>query len=103
MQQINDLETQFTAQTDLVAHTHLASTPRSGETLDDLLPAFAAVREAAKRTKEMRHFDVQLIGGITPAKDVLPMRNKRAKPMATLPAYLNALSGVSMWSRLMII
>ena len=64
VQQINDLETQFTAQTDLVAHTaSLRQRLDSGETLDDLLPeAFAAVREAAKRTKEMRHFDVQLIG-----------------------------------------
>ena len=66
VQQVNDLESRFTAQTDLVANTaSLRQRLGSGETLDDLLPeAFAAVREAAKRTKEMRHFDVQLIGGI---------------------------------------
>ncbi|MEC8491842.1 MAG: preprotein translocase subunit SecA [Pseudomonadota bacterium] len=97
VQQINDLETQFTAQTDLVAHTaSLRQRLDSGETLDDLLPeAFAAVREAAKRTKEMRHFDVQLIGGITLHEGrIAEMRTGEGKTlMATLPAYLNALSG----------
>ncbi len=70
----------------------------SGETLDDLLPeAFAAVREAAKRTKEMRHFDVQLIGGITLHEGrIAEMRTGEGKTlMATLPAYLNALPGTS--------
>ena len=99
VQQINDLETQFTAQTDLVAHTaSLRQRLDSGETLDDLLPeAFAAVREAAKRTKEMRHFDVQLIGGITLHEGrIAEMRTGEGKTlMATLPAYLNALSGAS--------
>jgi preprotein translocase subunit SecA len=64
--------------------------------LDALLPeAFAAVREAAKRTKEMRHFDVQLIGGITLHEGrISEMRTGEGKTlMATLPAYLNALPG----------
>ena len=99
VQQINDLESQFTAQTDLVAHTtSLRQRLESGETLDDLLPeAFAAVREAAKRTKEMRHFDVQLIGGITLHEGrIAEMRTGEGKTlMATLPAYLNALPGTS--------
>ena len=99
VQQINDLEPQFTGQTDLVAHTaSLRQRLDSGETLDDLLPeAFAAVREAAKRTKEMRHFDVQLIGGITLHEGrIAEMRTGEGKTlMATLPAYLNALSGAS--------
>ena len=95
VQKINDLESQFTAQTDLVAHTtSLRQRLDSGETLDDLLPeAFAAVREAAKRTKEMRHFDVQLIGGISLHEGrIAEMRTGEGKTlMATLPAYLNAL------------
>ncbi len=99
VQQINDLESQFTGQTDLVAHTaSLRQRLDSGETLDDLLPeAFAAVREAAKRTKAMRHFDVQLIGGITLHEGrIAEMRTGEGKTlMATLPAYLNALSGTS--------
>ena len=99
VQQINDLESQFTAQTDLVAHTaSMRQRLDSGETLDDLLPeAFAAVREAAKRTKEMRHFDVQLIGGITLHEGrIAEMRTGEGKTlMATLPAYLNALPGTS--------
>ena len=99
VQQINDLESQFTAQTDLVTHTRsLRQRLDSGETLDDLLPeAFAAVREAAKRTKEMRHFDVQLTGGITLHEGrIAEMRTGEGKTlMATLPAYLNALPGTS--------
>ena len=99
VQQVNDLESRFTAQTDLVANTaSLRQRLDSGETLDDLLPeAFAAVREAAKRTKEMRHFDVQLIGGITLHEGrIAEMRTGEGKTlMATLPAYLNALPGTS--------
>ena len=67
-----------------------------GATLDDLLPeAFAVVREAARRTLKMRHFDVQLIGGITLHKGMIAeMRTGEGKTlMATLPAYLNALGG----------
>jgi preprotein translocase subunit SecA len=67
-----------------------------GETLDQLLPeAFAAVREAAKRTLGMRHYDVQLIGGITLHQGKIgEMRTGEGKTlMATLPVYLNALPG----------
>jgi preprotein translocase subunit SecA len=69
---------------------------KEGETLDQLLPeAFAVVREAAQRTLKMRHFDVQLIGGITLHKGTIAeMRTGEGKTLvATLPAYLNALSG----------
>jgi len=68
----------------------------SGETLDDLLPeAFAAVREASKRTLGMRHYDIQLIGGMTlHAGKIAEMRTGEGKTLvATLPLYLNALTG----------
>ena len=67
-----------------------------GETLDDLLPeAYAVVREAAKRNLEQRHFDVQLIGGIIMHQgNIAEMRTGEGKTLvATLPVYLNALSG----------
>jgi preprotein translocase subunit SecA len=67
-----------------------------GSTLDDLLPeAFAVVREAGKRVLKMRHFDVQLIGGMTLHNGKIgEMRTGEGKTlMATLPVYLNALSG----------
>ena len=67
-----------------------------GETLDQLLPeAFAVVREAARRTLKMRHFDVQLIGGMTLHQGrIAEMRTGEGKTLvATLPAYLNALPG----------
>ncbi|HRH23673.1 MAG TPA: preprotein translocase subunit SecA [Candidatus Magasanikbacteria bacterium] len=67
-----------------------------GETLDDILPeAFATVREAAKRTLGMRHYDVQLIGGITLHRGrIAEMRTGEGKTLtATLAVYLNALSG----------
>ncbi|MCL2766118.1 MAG: preprotein translocase subunit SecA [Peptococcaceae bacterium] len=67
-----------------------------GETLDDLLPeAFALVRETAKRVLNMRHFDVQLIGGIVLHKGrIAEMKTGEGKTLvATLPVYLNALSG----------
>ena len=69
---------------------------KEGATLDELLPgAFAVVREAARRTLKMRHFDVQLIGGITLHKGMISeMRTGEGKTLvATLPAYLNALGG----------
>ncbi|NJA89870.1 preprotein translocase subunit SecA [Rhodocyclus tenuis] len=68
----------------------------AGETLDALLPeAFAVVREAGKRVLGMRHFDVQMIGGMTLHDGkIAEMRTGEGKTlMATLPAYLNALSG----------
>ena len=67
-----------------------------GESLDNLLPeAFAVVREAAVRVHGMRHFDVQLIGGMVLHKGkIAEMRTGEGKTlMATLPAYLNALTG----------
>jgi preprotein translocase subunit SecA len=67
-----------------------------GESLDDLLPeAFATVREASMRTLEMRHFDVQLIGGIFLHRGrIAEMKTGEGKTLvATLPAYLNALTG----------
>jgi preprotein translocase subunit SecA len=69
---------------------------QAGETLDQLLPeAFAVVREAGRRTLNMRHFDVQLIGGIALHNGkIAEMRTGEGKTLvATLPAYLNALSG----------
>ncbi|MBV9697803.1 MAG: DEAD/DEAH box helicase, partial [Gammaproteobacteria bacterium] len=69
---------------------------KGGATLDELLPeAFAVVREASQRTLHMRHFDVQLIGGIALHKGMIAeMRTGEGKTLvATLPAYLNALTG----------
>src|SRR5690349_15949799 len=68
----------------------------NGETLDDLLPeAFAVVREAGRRTLNMRHFDVQLIGGmVLHHGKIAEMKTGEGKTLvATLPAYLNALAG----------
>src|SRR5215831_5161991 len=67
-----------------------------GETLDDLLPeAFAVVREAGRRVLNMRHFDVQLIGGmVLHGGRIAEMKTGEGKTLvATLPAYLNALAG----------
>ncbi len=67
-----------------------------GETLDDLLPeAFAAVREASKRTLGQRHYDVQLMGGAAlHLGNIAEMRTGEGKTLvATLPAYLNAIAG----------
>ena len=67
-----------------------------GETVDDLLPeAFAVVREAGRRVLNMRHFDVQLIGGIALHRGTIAeMKTGEGKTLvATLPAYLNALEG----------
>ena len=69
---------------------------KNGASLDELLPeAFALVREAAKRTLKQRHFDVQLIGGIVLHQGkIAEMKTGEGKTLAaTLPAYLNALSG----------
>ena len=68
----------------------------AGETLDDILPeAFAVVREASRRLTGMRHFDVQLIGGVVLHRgNIAEMRTGEGKTLvATLPAYLNALTG----------
>jgi len=69
---------------------------KDGESLDEILPeAYAAVREAAKRTIKQRHFDVQLIGGIVLHQGkIAEMKTGEGKTLvATLPLYLNALSG----------
>jgi preprotein translocase subunit SecA len=97
--QINALEPQFAALTDqeLRAKTsEFRDRLAQGKTLDDLLPeAFAAVREAGKRVLDMRHFDVQLIGGMVLHQGkISEMRTGEGKTLvATLAAYLNALSG----------
>ncbi|MDD5132377.1 MAG: preprotein translocase subunit SecA [bacterium] len=68
----------------------------AGETLDELLPeAFAVVREAGKRTLQMRHFDVQLMGGIVLHQGkIAEMRTGEGKTLvATLPVYLNSITG----------
>ena len=98
---INDMEPDFKALSDeaLRAKTdEYRKRQADGESLDDLLPeAFAAVREAAWRTLEMRHFDVQLIGGMVLHQGkIAEMRTGEGKTLvATLAAYLNALSGDS--------
>jgi preprotein translocase subunit SecA len=69
---------------------------KDGESLDEILPeAYAAVREAAKRTIKQRHFDVQLIGGIVLHQGkIAEMKTGEGKTLvATLPLYLNALTG----------
>ncbi len=99
VEKINGLEPQFEAMTDdaLRAQTEVFKERlQNGETLDDLLPeAFATVREAAKRTLGQRHYDVQLIGGITLHRgEIAEMRTGEGKTLvSTLAAYLNALNG----------
>ena len=94
---INALEEQYQAVEDLPSvTTALRERLRAGETLDQILPdAFAAVREAAVRTLELRPFDEQMIGGITLHDGkIAEMRTGEGKTLvATLPAYLNALPG----------
>jgi len=99
VEQINALEPEFEALTneELRAKTEeFIDRLRAGESLDDLLvEAFAAVREASKRTTGMRHFDVQLMGGIVLHEGkVAEMKTGEGKTLvATLPLYLNALEG----------
>ncbi|APD50842.1 preprotein translocase subunit SecA [Francisella hispaniensis] len=99
VQKINSLESEFEKLSDeqLKAKTlEYRQRLANGEILDNLLPeAFATVREAARRTKNMRHYDVQLIGGIVLHQGkVAEMRTGEGKTLvATLPAYLNALTG----------
>ncbi len=100
VEKINGLEESFSvlSDSDLKNKTEeFKKRLMEGESLDDILPeAFAAVREAAKRTLDQRHFDVQLLGGITLHKgNISEMRTGEGKTLvATLPAYLNALSGL---------
>ena len=99
VQQINALEPSMEALSDTALREKTSEFKQrysNGETLDNLLPeAFALVREAGKRALEMRHFDVQLIGGMVQhAGKISEMRTGEGKTLvATLAAYLNALSG----------
>ncbi len=94
---VNALEPQYKALSDeeLYDRTHkFRNRISAGETLEDLLPdAFAAVREASVRTTGLRHFDVQLIGGVVlNNRGIAEMKTGEGKTLvATLPAYLNAL------------
>ena len=96
---INALEPQFEALDDAALRAKTAEFKarlEQGSTLDDLLPeAFATVREASKRTLKMRHFDVQLMGGMALHQGkIAEMRTGEGKTlMATLPVYLNAPAG----------
>ena len=99
VEHINGLEVQFEKLSDdaLRAKTEeFRARVAAGTSLDDILPeAFAVVREGSKRSLKMRHFDVQLIGGLTLHNGkIAEMRTGEGKTlMATLPVYLNALSG----------
>ncbi|WP_461548695.1 preprotein translocase subunit SecA [Sphaerotilus sulfidivorans] len=99
VERINALEPQFEklSEDELRGKTaEFRQRVAAGTSLDDLLPeAFAVVREGGKRLMKMRHFDVQLIGGMTLHNGkVAEMRTGEGKTlMATLPVYLNALSG----------
>ena len=96
---INDLEPNYVKLSDanLVAKTdEFKRRLQKGETLDDILPeAFAVCREASKRVLGMRHFDVQMLGGICLHRgNIAEMRTGEGKTLvATLAVYLNALSG----------
>lgn len=97
--QINNLESTYTqlSETELRARTQLFREQLArGKSLDDLLPdAFATVREASSRVLGMKHYDVQLIGGIILHQGrIAEMKTGEGKTLvATLPVYLNALSG----------
>ena len=99
VERINSLEPQFEKLSDdaLRAKTQeFKERIAKGESLDDLLPeAFATVREGSKRSMKMRHFDVQLLGGMALHNGkISEMRTGEGKTLtATLPVYLNALSG----------
>jgi preprotein translocase subunit SecA len=98
--QVNELESVISPLTDeqLRAKTdEFRERYAAGEDLDDLLPeAFAVVREASKRTLGQRHYDVQLMGGAAlHLGNIAEMKTGEGKTLvSTLPAYLNALSGL---------
>ncbi len=99
VEQINGLEKEISSlsDADLRAKTdEFRQRYADGETLDELLPeAFAVAREAGKRTLQMRHFDVQLMGGIVLHQGkIAEMRTGEGKTLvATLPVYLNSITG----------
>ena len=98
-EQVNSIEEDFIAMSDAELRgmtDEFRQRYADGESLDDLLPeAFAAVREAAKRTLGQRHFDVQLMGGAAlHMGNIAEMKTGEGKTLTgVLPAYLNALSG----------
>ncbi|MEY4625876.1 MAG: hypothetical protein RL061_1401 [Pseudomonadota bacterium] len=97
--QINALEQSITSLDDAALQAKTAefkSKLAAGQSLDDILPeAFAVVREASKRVMGMRHFDVQMVGGLALHQGkIAEMRTGEGKTLtATLPVYLNALGG----------
>ncbi|MGW6143536.1 preprotein translocase subunit SecA [Streptomyces sp. NPDC055140] len=97
--QVNSVEEEFHALTDAELQALTAEFRQrhtDGESLDDLMPeAFAAIREAARRTLGMRHFDVQVMGGAAlHLGNIAEMQTGEGKTLAaTLPVYLNALAG----------
>ncbi len=99
VEQINELEDEVKRLTDRQLYEktpYFRNLLANGRTLDDILPeAYAVVREASRRTLGMRHFDVQLLGGIVLHQGkIAEMKTGEGKTLvATLPAYLNALSG----------
>ncbi len=99
VRRINDLEPKLAGLSDASLQEktfEFKNRLANGETLADILPeAFAVVREASRRVTGMRHFDVQLLGGIVLHRgDIAEMRTGEGKTLvATLPVYLNALTG----------
>ena len=99
VRRINDLEPKLAGLSDASLQEktfEFKNRLANGETLDDILPeAFAVVREASRRVTGMRHFDVQILGGIVLHRgDIAEMRTGEGKTLvATLPVYLNALTG----------
>ncbi len=99
IRKINEFEPEFQnlSDTDLRAKTnYFKKSITEGVTLDDMLPeAFAVVRETSKRTINLRHFDVQLLGGVVLHKGMIAeMKTGEGKTLvATLSAYLNSLNG----------
>src|SRR5690606_29029732 len=97
--QVNELESSMRALSDAELRGRtpvLRQKVSQGASLDDVLPeAFAVVREAGRRVLNMRHFDVQLIGGmVLHSGKIAEMKTGEGKTLvATLPAYLNALEG----------
>ncbi len=99
VEQVNSFETQIASLSDTQLRDKTEEFKRrleAGETLDDILPeAFAVVREASRRRLRMRHFDVQILGGIVLHEGkIAEMKTGEGKTLvATLPVYLNALEG----------
>ena len=104
---INDLEPEISKLTDeeLKAKTNaFKKRLANGETLEEILyEAFAVVREASKRVLNMRHFDMQLVGGIVLHQGkIAEMKTGEGKTLvATLPCYLNTLTGKKLIIRLL--